>query len=293
MAEEFRLLKSEVLPLTRALAEEWRDLTPSPTERELNPHRMKHLREKADASHLVTFHWAKALFDGKPVRVNGQHSANVLCELDGNFPANLMAHIDEYQVDTIDGLAMLFRQFDDRTSGRSPSDVAGAYQNLYPVLRDVKKPVGKLGIQGVVWYRRHVLGDPGVPSGDDRYKLFNVVPLQQFLLWLNEILGIKTPELKREPVIAAVYATFIANEREARPFWETVARGGTDYDEDEPTTVLDTWLKEAKEDPSAEKIKPAKYYQACIYAWNASREHKQIKAIKVDTKKTMLTPHAD
>jgi hypothetical protein len=271
----------------------WRDLTPSPTERELNPHRMKHLREKADAQQLVTFHWAKALFDGKPVRVNGQHSATMLCELDGNFPANLMAHIDEYQVETIDGLAMLFRQFDDRTSGRSPSDVAGAYQNLYPALRDVKKPVGKLGIQGVVWYRRHVIADPGVPSGDDRYKLFNVVDLQHFLVWLNGVLDLKTPELKREPVIAAIYATFIANEREARPFWETVARGGTDFDEDDPTTVLDTWLKETKEERGAEKIPPGKFFQACIYAWNAAREHKPIKAIKVDTKKAWLQPHAD
>ena len=45
----FKLLKSEVKPLTRELAVMFRDLEPSPTERELNPSRIKHLREKADA----------------------------------------------------------------------------------------------------------------------------------------------------------------------------------------------------------------------------------------------------
>jgi hypothetical protein len=45
----FRLVKSEVRDLTRELAEEFRNLDPSPTERELNPARMKHLKTKADA----------------------------------------------------------------------------------------------------------------------------------------------------------------------------------------------------------------------------------------------------
>lgn len=54
----FKLLKSEVKPLTPELAAQFREMEPSPTERDLNPSRLKNLREKAEAGHLVTFQWA-------------------------------------------------------------------------------------------------------------------------------------------------------------------------------------------------------------------------------------------
>ena len=45
------------------------------------------------------------------------------------------------------------------------------------------------------------------------------------------------------PIVAAIYATFIANEDAARAFWDQVARGGLEYEENAPSTVLDNWLK--------------------------------------------------
>ena len=67
----------------------------------------------------------------KRLRMNGQHSSNMLCGLNGHFPKGLKVHIDEYEVPNKPSLALLFRQFDDRKSNRSPSDVASAYQGLY------------------------------------------------------------------------------------------------------------------------------------------------------------------
>jgi hypothetical protein len=61
----YRLVKAEVRELTPELAEEFRNLEPSPTERELNPARMKHLKTKAEASQLVTFHWSVAKLGDK------------------------------------------------------------------------------------------------------------------------------------------------------------------------------------------------------------------------------------
>src|SRR5262249_8162196 len=43
----YKLVKSEVRDLTPELAEEFRNLDPSPTERELNPARIRHLKIKA------------------------------------------------------------------------------------------------------------------------------------------------------------------------------------------------------------------------------------------------------
>ena len=139
MDTSYRLVKSEVRDLTPALAEEFRDLDPSPTERELNPGRLKHLKTKAEAGQLITFHWSVAKLGDKRLRMNGQHSSNMLCALNGHFPSGLKVHLDEYEVPNKPSLALLFRQFDDRKSNRSPSDVASAYQGLYEELHDVPK----------------------------------------------------------------------------------------------------------------------------------------------------------
>lgn len=282
----FKLLHSEVKPLTREFAEAFKNLEPSPTERELNPARVKHLSEKAQAGHLVNFNWASAKMGGKVLRMNGQHSSNMLCGLNGAFPAGLFVHLDEYEVNGPEGLALLFRQFDDRKSGRSSNDVSGAYQMLYAALHGVARPVGKLGIEGVSWWRRHVEGLPAL-SGDEQYTLFAEVGLHAYLLWLNEVFSIKTPELRRAQITAAMYATFNTDATAARKFWGDVARGGDEYDDSAPASRLDAWLKAAKEGKLEDEFKPAQFYQGSIYAWNAFREEKQLKEIKSDTRKGM------
>jgi hypothetical protein len=90
--------------------------------------------------------WNWAHFGDKVFRMNGQHSSAVLCELNGQFPEGLQVHMDTYQVDDKEGLALLFRQFDNRKSGRTPIDVA--YQGLYPDLADAARPAAKLAVEG-------------------------------------------------------------------------------------------------------------------------------------------------
>jgi len=280
----FRLVNADVKPLTKELAEEFKNLEASPTERELNPARIKMLREKADAGTLVTFHWSTAKLGSKKLRMNGQHSSNMLCSLNGSFPEGLKVHLDEYEVDNKEALAVLFRQFDERKSGRTSQDVSGAYQGLFEPLHDVPRKAAKLGVEGIGWYRREVAGT-GAPSGDNVYSLFGETGLHTFLRWLGELFSIKTPELTRGTVVSAMYATFIANETEARNFWQLVARGGVEYEDNAPATVLDTWLKDLKEDKGKDGLKPGNYYQGCIFAWNAHRDNKTISNIKYDTKK--------
>jgi hypothetical protein len=56
----FHLVKSEVKDLTQDIALAFRDMSASPTERDASPARIKHLRGKAEAGKLVTFHWSTA-----------------------------------------------------------------------------------------------------------------------------------------------------------------------------------------------------------------------------------------
>src|SRR4029079_17224316 len=127
-----------------------------------------------------------------------------------------------YKVNDTDGLALLFRQFDNRKSGRTPTDVSGAYQGLYPELRDVPRDAAKLAVEGAAWYEKKVEGLPA-PSGDDVYTLFGKKSLHKFFNWVGrELLGPKTPELRRLTIVAAMYGTFDKNEAEARRFWTEV-----------------------------------------------------------------------
>jgi hypothetical protein len=294
----FKLTKSECVPLTPEVAEKFRDLEPSPTEREISPSRMKMLRQKAEAGQLITFQWAMARLGDQVWRMNGQHSSNMLCDLNGKFPEGLYVHLDEYEVESKDGLALLFRQFDDRKSGRTVGDVAGAYQGLIPELAGVPRDIAKLGVEGIAWFMRWVEGITP-PAGDDVYDLFNRKSHHPFLQWLGTLFDIKTKEMREVGILAAMYGTFIKSETAAKEFWHQVARGGVEYEDSAPSTVLDGWLKTYAEMKAADRVKagmatrvPAHFYSGCVWAWNAYRRSKAIKDIQHDTKKG-LPPIAD
>ena len=284
MNPTFRLLKADVHDLTPEFVRDFNALEASPTEREINPARMQHLRAKAAANQLITFHWAKARLDNRWLRVNGQHSSQMLAELAEGFPTGLKVHLDEYEVSDLQSLALLFLQFDHRKSGRSAADVAGAFQNVEE-LHDVPRPIGKVAIDGVSWYRAQIEKAP-TPRGDEQYTLFHEFNLHDFVKWMGDVFSMKTPEMKRVPVVAAMYATFSVHESESRKFWESVARGGAEYEENAPATVLDEWLKRIKMKEERDDKRPtaAQIYQGCIYAYNAYRKGQPLKNIRYDFK---------
>jgi hypothetical protein len=145
-----------------------------------------------------------------------------------------------------------------------------------------------LAVEGAAWYDKNVEGLPA-PKGDDVYTLFGKTGLHPFIRWVGEVFTIKTRELKRQTIVAAMYGTFEKNEAEARKFWLEVSRGGVEFDDNHPTTVLDAFLKSAIEDKRKIELKAGNFYQASIYAWNAYREDKTITTVKYDTKKGFYT----
>ncbi len=286
----FRLKASRTEPLTRELAAWLAALPSAPVERAIAPRRLKHLEKKAKQKLLVTFNWATVECDGRVTRINGQHSSRMLSGLNGEFPAGLFAHIDEYAVEDEGQMAELFRQFDDRASSRSPADVAGAYQGLVENLRGLDRPMAKLGVEGIVWFWRRV---PGLPmaAADDQYVVFADVRIHPFLLSLPGIITTKCPELRNMYVIAAMWGTHEASASGAAMFWELVAAGGEPGNDSHPANRLDEWLRQLR---AAKEDKPAgsQIYQACINCWNAFRRGKDIERVRFDTKKGLAEPLA-
>lgn len=284
----FRLVSSETVPLTADLAREMRQLPPSPTERDLSQKRVQFLRDRLEAGLFHPPHWVKAVVDGVTYRANGQHSSDVLNAANGVFPEGLQAHVDVYECDSMDGLALLFRQYDDRNSARSPLDVSGAYQGLQQDLAEVARAVAKLAAEGICWYRRNVKNQEGTPNGDDRYTLFNEQQEHGFIIWLGNVFaGGKVISLMKPEVFAAIYATYQADIDAADDFWTEVVSGGREYEEEYPTTVLADWY--VRQHNHEFKVKPRGRYQGAIYAWNALRDGKtSIRDIRCDVKKNLM-----
>lgn len=289
VAEKFRRVKSETLTLRREKAiQAARDhlaLPESPTERELDPKRVRHLTDRIAGGVWLPCQWATVLFNGIKYRMNGQHSSHAMVDAGDKLPEEVAIHLDHYEADDSQAMAILFRQFDARFSGRSKQDVAGAYQGLIPELQSVPRTKAKLGMEGVAWYERAIEGLP-VPGGDELYQLFFLPKYHPFLRWLDKILTIKTPELRRAPIIGAMYATFITSESGAQEFWTHAAKQDLADDMD-PRAVLSAELVAIKEDPSSSdaKLTPADFYGKCIKAWNAYRAGEKIRSLKINVKK--------
>jgi len=290
----FRLLTSEVKDLTEDEVVQFRTYPATSTERELKDGRVTHLNDKVEAGLAVTFHWVTAAvkeLNDQIRRLNGQHSSIMLQKriAAGKFPKGLKVLREHFEVDDGNGLALLFRQFDDRASSRQPIDVSGVYQGLHPQLASVNRKIGKLAVDGYTWYQRNVEKVP-TPMGDDSYSAFNDSGLYPYILWLNELFAVKSKEMQFPAIVAAIVGTYMGNEGGARAFWHDVVSLANGDDDSTPQTVLSNWLLTIKAD-KIDRPDPAHLYQGCIYAWNAYRDGRAIPAIRDDIKKNLLTIH--
>jgi hypothetical protein len=252
------------------------------------------LRDKILNGNATTFNWAIAEMDNPTggqklrIRVNGLHSSTTLKNLDGERPEGLIVHLDTYHVDDKQGEVRLFRQFDDRRSGRDAADVSGAFQMLEDALVNLDRKVAKRVVEGIAWGDWHVEGVKML-IGDDRYTLFHEQAIHPFLIWCDGVYDLKTRELEEVPVAAAMWTTWRKSYEAAEEFWKLVAHGGDLGNESHPTTRLDDWLKAAKAKDLPKKPKPAEFYNGCIFAWNAYRRgDTSISKIKYDTSKGMF-----
>jgi hypothetical protein len=160
----FRRVRSETLDLTREeaieAAEAHQSLPQSPTERDLDPKRVKELACRIAAGWWLPCQWATVIFNKTKYRMNGQHSSAAMIEGGEALPDRVAIHLDHFEAPDVQGMGVLFRQFDARFSARSAQDVAGAYQGLVESLKGVGKRKAKFGIEGVAWYLRAIEGLP-------------------------------------------------------------------------------------------------------------------------------------
>jgi hypothetical protein len=285
----FRTAKSETVHLTRELVKKMRALPPSPTERELDVRRKEYLLARLREGTFHSLLWVTGEVDGVVYRVNGQHSSAMLLELgDEEFPKDLTVHTDHLICNGMAGLVMAFRQYDNRASARKPLDIAGAYQGIEGDLGSVPRWLGKLGIEGIVWYEKFVARHD-VPTGDDVYSQFAAQENHAFLLWLATVFQGRVNGVTIPPVIAAIWATYRADPESANLFWSDIRDQGREFEAEHPTSTLWDWLDRLHRKEMV--VKPLQKYQGVIYGWNAYREGREtIRDIRCDIRRNMLRP---
>jgi hypothetical protein len=290
---EFKRLKSELFEgppeKLRRVIESHRALEATPVEREFDEKWAKEIRERVLKGLAVSFFWAVAdlPLDGKimRLRMNGNHSSWALNELlkDGELPHSLAIHLDTYSVSDKDGAVLLFRQFDNRKSSRTKEDISGAYQCFHETIRGCKRAVAKLAVEGTAWYRREIQGI-AVPSGDELYELFNQSQLHPFILMADMVIDSKSNELKRVPVAAAMYGTWLDDGRKATDFWKLVALGSKRSVTDAASDLDDELVRIKTEKDGKEKVRAGDLYAKCAKAWTAFLDGSRVANFKVNTK---------
>jgi hypothetical protein len=283
----FRLIKSESYTLDRKKALEFAtkhaSLPHSPVERERDPKRVQRLIDILRDGKALPFQWATVLWDGQTVRMNGQHSLQAIVELGQEIPSRLSFHLDQYEADTRSDMIDLFRQFDQRWSGRSSQDIAGAYQGLMTDLVECDRKVMKVAAEGISWCKRTVLDDPA-PTGDDTYDLLQSENLLPFFLWFNGIPNGRKELLKKE-IVGAIWQTYERSQSGASKFWKEVSYGPDFFlDDKEPGSVLITELIQATDDEDFRNREfPARsvYYKKAIKAWNAFCAHMKVSTLRI------------
>lgn len=277
MTKHWTILSSETVDLTPEVARAFSTIPSSTTERELSTKRVKFIESAVLGGRAIIFDWAKATIKdtGETVRLNGQHSGHLMAGFTNeNFPRDLKVHLSHYEVDSKESAALLFRQIDSRKSSRSPADIAGVYQGLEPALIDVPRKAGMASIEGICWFSGKIVGDR-VPQGDDKYDLFTNEGYHPFIQMVGRIFTVKTPEFTT-PVMGSVYGSYLRDATAAEEFWVSVSKGGDETDGD-PATTLDSWLVNAK--GAKENTPQFEIYRACVVAWNAFRQDKNLDRI--------------
>jgi hypothetical protein len=284
----WKLVKSESMILARdkalELAAKHANLPRSPVEREFDERRMTKLVTILKNGLAIPFNWATVEYDGQTLRMNGQHSSKALLEVAGDIPDKLGFHFDRFEAPDRNAMVSLFRQYDQRWSGRSARDVAGAYQGLKEELASCNRKISKLAVEAISWTWRSVDGLEGIPTGDDAYQLFHRDDCVPFVLWLNGIINGRK-ELMRREVVAAMFKTYEVSQSAASSFWREVSFGPDFFtDDSKPAAVLIGELSRAAEERDfREKEFPnlASYYKKAVKAWNAFCAGQHINTLKV------------
>jgi hypothetical protein len=204
------------VPLTLQLAQRFRDMKPLKGERRLKRSRMNFFRAALRTGIFRDVTWAECTIgtDHTSNRGDGQHTSNVLCELEEEkFPEGLSAMVMTYHLDDeVNDAAQFFELFNNPISARSADDRMHQYRSRYPVLEQQDIPEAFLTkVAKIIAEYRNEANTEGDDQSDwltvyptrERGLYFGDAKCREYALWLYQWHSTKNfvTLLKLDPVL--------------------------------------------------------------------------------------------
>jgi hypothetical protein len=260
-----RKINSELVPLTRELAEKYAKMQPLPGERGLKPSRLRFFRTHLGQHTFNSPTWSKALIAGSEAewRADGQHSSTELANCDESvFPQNLMVTLNTYQMDSLADAPDLFDLFDNPMAARTNVDKIGVYVAVFPELAHMDHALLTKITRGLDYYYRDLSKELADQQTIQLYVVrehglyFNEEPHRLFVRWLHVWCSSKHSWMIGKPgLLAEMFSDWKSDPELATRFWGEVMME-SNPDPDDETREFSRKMKEwARKQPTTRQDK--------------------------------------
>ncbi len=265
--------------ITRTLAEHFRDMPACERDRPLSDRRLAFLAKEAKEERLRPPEWASAycVEDKTEYRVNGKHTSTLLSGTDINANGHYVV-VSKYKCQTREDVASLYATFDSKKSARTNRDINLVFAGSLPELQDVVSTTIHLASSGMAFAKWEAA--EGARSAEERAALLLEHP--EFVLWLHHMVG-KGSEgvgrdrdiLRRKPVAAAMFKTWMKSRPQSEAFWNAV-RDASDASNKNPSRTLNKYLltigvRTGRGMMRTRTAPPREIMCKSVTAWNAFR----------------------
>lgn len=261
-------INSELVPLTRELAQRFAQMKPLPGERTIKASRLRFFQAHIDQQTFNSPTWSSATVAGSEdeYRADGQHTSSALASCaEDRFPQGLKVTLNTYRMDSIEDAPDLFDLFDNPMSARTNTDKIGVYVAEYPELENMNHAFLTKITRGIDYFYRDLSQERSEQLDIRLYVArehglyFKEEQHRSFAVWLDAL----SREQKRGGHVAAAREAWMINkaglvaemfaDRRADPevagrFWSEVMTGSNPDKDDETRelpNVLKEWLKKS------------------------------------------------
>jgi hypothetical protein len=244
-----------------------------------------------------TFRWEQVTLatcncEGRKFRMNGQHSAwarlyadEELSKVKGlRTPVQLL----EYEAASEQDMRQLYATID-RGKPRNRGMVVTSYTSGTEEFPGYSKGVLRFLAQGLTWWLWATPDLRSLHTGDEVAMLM-LRDHHKVCLAVGSFIRESKPadfrHLKRQPVIAAMFATFNKAPQVARDFWIKVRDGIGLTSKEDPQLTLRNYLMTASLAATrltagdGKIVDTEDMFKACLMAWNAHRINRPLKLLK-------------
>jgi hypothetical protein len=266
------------------LVHEFKEMTPAPRDRPLSERRIDVYIKLLEEGQFRPVTWASAACQetGETYRVNGKHTSEMLSRLH-SIPEFYVV-LERYTCATLDDVAMLYATFDSKMQSRSAKDIYLSFAGVIPRLRDLPQNIINLSVCGMALETFGPEMYANTQPAERAELLMDNVP---FVMWLRDLLEggstsseivranhTRCPHLRRQTVVAAMFACRKRSVEKATEFWTEVRdeTGGKPTDPSRKLARFLTTMSISKKDSGGKvQMTPKAVYAKCLHAWNAWR----------------------